>query len=105
MTRIIAALAALAAWPAMAQDLDSMAKAGQLSGLLASESICGLSYDQAAIQAWVVANVPGDDMTFASNLNLQTKGNAMMFERQSKSERTAHCAATTQSAKHFGFIK
>lgn len=105
MRLLIAAVVAVAAGPVLSQGMESLAKANELGGILGSEEICGLSYNQPAIQAWIDANVPPSDMGFASSLHMQAQGSALMFKRQSASERTAHCAAVTRTAKHYGFIE
>lgn len=106
MRKVLAISAALTAAPLYAMgDLEMMTKANELGSVLASEQICGLSYDQAAIAAWIEGNIPPDAMGFASNLSLQTQGAAYMLNSLSPSARTAHCAAISQTARHYGFVK
>ena len=95
--------------PALAQtdltaQLDTMRKVSEISGLLGSEKICGLTYDQSAIEKWIDDNAPADQMDFAGQVNLQTQGAAYILKDQTPSARTAHCAAIRKTAKHFGFI-
>lgn len=97
----------LLASPAAAQmgDVEVMQKAHNLGMLLASEQPCGLAYDQDAISAWIAAEVPAEDMSFASSLNLMATGNARQVEKMTASAKTAHCASVAQTAKHYGFTK
>lgn len=98
-------IAALGASPAVAQDpLASMMRASELGSVLASEEICGLTYKQDAIEAWVEDNVPPDDISFASTLDTAVMGGKFGYKDQTKSERAAHCAAIRKTAKHYGFI-
>lgn len=88
-----------------AQQMDAMEAAASLGSILGAEQFCGLSYDQAAIGAWVEANVPPEAMDFPSLLSTMTEGGKYQQEGMSGSAKTAHCAGVTRSAKHFGFIK
>lgn len=98
---------ALAIWAtsADAQKMDAMEAAASLGSILGAEEFCGLSYDQAAIGAWVEANVPPEAMDFPSLLSTMTEGGKYQQEGMSAAAKTAHCAGVTRSAKHFGFIK
>lgn len=87
-----------------AQSLDSMNAAMSLGSVLAAESFCGLSYDQAAISAWIDANTNPSDMGFASSLSLMTDGAAYELQSMSESSRTAHCRSIERTARHYGFI-
>lgn len=86
-------------------DLEMLSFATELGSVLASEETCGLSYDQDAIAAFIAQTGPADQMGFASQLNMATRGQALMIKDQSASARTAHCAAITATARHFGFIE
>lgn len=90
---------------AHAQQMDAMEAAASLGSLLGAEQFCGLSYDQAAIGAWVEANVPPEAMDFPSLLSTMTEGGKYQQEGMTGSAKTAHCAGVARSAKHFGFIK
>jgi len=94
----------LAVHPAAAQ-MESMELAVELGTVLGSERICDLKYDQGAIQTWIEANAPADDMGFASTLSMMSQGIEMQNANLSPSRKTAHCAAVTKTARHFGFIK
>ena len=98
---------AAACFPAAAfaqQDMIVMMKASELGSVLASEEICGLKYHQPAIEEWIADNVPADAISFASTLDMSVMGGKYGYKDQTESERTAHCAAITRTAKHFGFI-
>jgi len=90
---------------AFASDVEMMAVSSEIAGLLASEEICGLSYDQAAISAFISERVDPEWVGFASQLDMVAKGASMMFQDQTESARTAHCAAITRTARAFGFIE
>lgn len=94
-----------ASTPAFAQDpLVTMVRASELGSVLASEGICDLSYKQEAIEAWISAKVPANDISFASTLDTAVMGGKFGYKDQTPSERTAHCAAIRKTAKHYGFI-
>jgi hypothetical protein len=98
--------AALCASPAAAMDdLEAMSLAVSLGSVIASEETCGLNYDQAAIADFIRSSVPADRMDFASQMNLQVMGAGAMLTTMTQSQKTAHCAAIDQTARHFGFQK
>ncbi|UWU80723.1 signal recognition particle [Bradyrhizobium huanghuaihaiense] len=79
--------------------------ANELGSILASEKVCGLTYDQAAIAAFVEQRVPANDMSFPSTLNMMVTGNAVQIEGLSPSAKTAHCTQVRRVAKSYGFAK
>lgn len=87
-----------------AQDRDERTFIRELAGVLASEEICGLNYGQDAIRALINENVSPDSLSFAQDLDMRVQGNAYLYEAQGESARTAHCAAITLAARHYGFI-
>lgn len=100
------AILAILATPALAMDdLELFTVSGALGGIIASETACGLTYDQDAIAAWITANVPPDRVDFAGMLQTQIMGQEYNLQGMSKSAMTAHCASIAQTAKHYGFIK
>lgn len=84
---------------------DSMEVASNLASVLASEEPCGLTYDQAAIEAFIADKVPADDMNFTGMLTLMQRGNAAQIREMSASARTAHCAQIKRVVKSYGFTK
>lgn len=90
---------------AVAQDMESMQSAMDLGSVLGSEDACKLTYDQAAISAWIDANVRADDMSFASTLNMTTTGSRMQVGEMTESSLTAHCRQIERTAMHYGFTK
>jgi hypothetical protein len=88
-----------------AQTLDSFAIATNLGSVIASEEVCGLTYNQDAIARYIEDNVPADDMGFASTLNLMTDGAGYQISSMSESAKTAHCAQTRRVAKSYGFVE
>lgn len=81
-----------------------MTLASQLGSVLAAEEFCGLTYDQEAIAAFINAEVAEDDLGFASMLQMQTQGLAVMQEEMNASQKTAHCAQTQRVARSYGFV-
>lgn len=98
-------LSALAASTATAQDFKSMQLAHELGSVIASEEACSLSYDQAAIAAFIEKKVRADDMAFSGQLNVQTSGIGYQLKSMSASAKTAHCTQIRRVAKSYGFIK
>lgn len=93
---------------ASAQDsspIASLARASELGAILGSEELCGLTLDQAGIEAWIAANVAKDDLSFATNLQTMTMGQKYNSEGMSASAKIAHCAAVKQSATAAGLIR
>lgn len=88
-----------------AQDMKSMQLATQLGSVLASEELCGLAYDQAAIEAFIEKSVKADDMGFASTLKVMTSGQEFQNKSLTVSGKTAHCAQIRRVAKSYGFTK
>ncbi|MBP7003320.1 hypothetical protein [Amaricoccus sp.] len=85
-------------------EMESMSFANDLGMILASEEACGMTYDQAAIQALIERTVPADDMSFASTLSVMTQGQAFSLQEMSRSSLTAHCASISRTARHFGLV-
>ena len=76
-----------------------------LGTILGSEDFCGLTYDQAAIDAFIVKNVSSDDTGFASDLESMSAGTKVENEHLSLSEKTARCTQVRRTAKALGFTK
>jgi hypothetical protein len=85
-------------------DMDVFQLANELATVIASEAVCGLQYDQAAISGWIEKNVPADRSDFAPQLQIMTAGQDYQLGEMSASARTAHCAAVSRSARHMGFM-
>lgn len=85
--------------------LTSMQKASDLGNIIGSETLCGLTLDQAGIEAWISANVAKDDMSFASHLSATVGLSEYKHKDMTASAKTAHCAAVKQSATAAGLIK
>lgn len=83
---------------------DSQQISIQLGSLIGSEGYCSLSYDQDAIQQYILKRVSPDDLDFAENLDTFTTATIYENEKRSASAKTAHCAQTTRVAKSLGFI-
>ena len=90
--------------PGNAQSLDSMTLANELGTLLASEEICGLTFKQDAIQAFIEKKVRANDLSFPPTLNVMTTGAEAQIKDMSTSARTAHCAQIRRLAVSYGFV-
>lgn len=86
-----------------AEGIDPDKAASSLGNVLASEEVCQLHYDQAAIATWVETNIAETDMEFPATLARMVRGFKYELGEQSPSERTAHCAQVRRLAKTFGF--
>lgn len=84
---------------------DPMVVANELADVIGSEKWCGLTYDQAAIESFISANVPEDAMGFTSMLQLMIDGGTSEREGMSPSQKTAHCTQIKRVAKHYNFTK
>lgn len=82
-----------------------MTLANELGSVLASEELCGLAYDQAAIAGFIEKRVRADDLAFASSLKMMTSGNEFQLRGMSPSSKTAHCTQIRRVAKSYGFTK
>lgn len=90
---------------AAAQDMKSMTLANELGSVLASESICELSYDPNAIAAFIEKRVKADDISFASTLRAMTAGQEFQMRNMSPSAKAAHCTQIRRVARANGFIR
>lgn len=88
-----------------AQSLDMLTKAESLGTIIASEEFCGLSYDQAAIRAWIEKNIPAGEMSFPSYLQSAVTSAAFQLQEMTESAKTAHCSAVAQTARFYAFTK
>lgn len=105
--RIATSLLLLALTPpaATAQSpADVVRTASELGAMLGAEAGCGLAYDQAAIDAFIDAEVPPDAMEFPGYLTLMTDNAASTVAAMSDRDRATHCHAVERTARHFGFI-
>ncbi len=105
--RIVLAMTAVAALTisASAQDMKSIQTATELGSVLASEELCKLSFDQAAIAAYIEANVAADDMSFPSTLTMMISGSEYQLSSLSGSALTAHCTQIARIAKSYNFVQ
>lgn len=105
--RVVLMLAAIAAttYPALGQGLESMQTATALGSVLASEKPCGLTYDQAAIAAYIESKVSADDMSFPSTLQMMVQSQEYQLGEMSESSKTAHCTQIARVAKSYNFIQ
>jgi hypothetical protein len=90
---------------ASAASMESLNLARALGDVLASESFCGLSYNQDAIKKFIDEHVNKNDMEFSTTLRMMTDGSQYENDSMSVSEKTAHCAQITRVARSYGFIE
>jgi hypothetical protein len=98
-----AATLALLLATSTASAMDDTVLAANLGSVLGSEKLCDLTYDHAAIQAFIEKTVSARDMGFPSLLVLMTRGAESENESMSKSAVTAHCTQIARIAKSYGF--
>ncbi|WP_420023736.1 hypothetical protein ACN9JG_06145 [Cereibacter azotoformans] len=79
--------------------------ATSLGSILAAESFCGLSYDEAAVAAYIDNHVPADDMSFTSTLSVMVAGAEYSQQELSPSTKAAHCRSVERTARHYGFVQ
>jgi hypothetical protein len=103
--RFLLALVLSASSIGITLSLDSYEAADQLADVLVSEDLCGLSFNQDAIAAWIEANVAADDMEFSGNLSSHISLSEYTLKDISTSAKTAHCAQIRRVAKNYGFIE
>jgi hypothetical protein len=94
-------LSGSAVW-AEVDPLASMQLAAELAPIIGSETACGYTLSPPKVADFVTSRVQPEDTGFASNLNMLTMGNQQMVKSMSPSGLAAHCAAVTQSARHYG---
>jgi hypothetical protein len=90
------------AGPAMASD---RMLAYQLGDVVGSEDACGLSFDAAAVAAFVETTVAADDMAFAGRMDGAARIMRHKIEGFGAAQRAAHCAQIRRVAKTYGFVK
>ena len=102
---VTASLLAFLGLPVAAQTTTKLTEVTEsLAMVLASEHVCGMSYDQRAIQTFVEKNVSPDNLDFVSVLNMLTVDLARQIAAMTQSQRTAHCAQMRQVARRYKFI-
>ncbi len=104
MKRIMLA-AAVGLWAAEVCAQSAYRVATDLGQVIGSEEACGLAFDQAAIEAYIAANVPADAMDFTVTLNAEANVLRRRIVDWPKSRVTAHCAQIARVAKTYGFVK
>lgn len=87
------------------QGLSPIQLANSLATVIASEQPCNLTFDQAAIERWIDANVDPSDIAFGARLQSYTSGVAYNLRSVTGSALTAHCRVVANTARHFGFVR
>lgn len=104
MRNIIALSVCLVPMMATAQvDETAMrALAEPIAMVLGAEEPCKIPVDRAAVDAYIVANVPPDAIMFADTLNGQTMLQEMTIKRMSEASLQAHCTTVRRYAESAG---
>ena len=71
--------------------------------VLASETVCGLTFDQEAVAAYVASNVAADDLEFPGQLRNAVQFNQNTAGTMTASQTTALCAQISSLAETYGF--
>jgi hypothetical protein len=105
MKRLIlaAGIVGLATGGSLAQSAQRIAL--DLGTVIGSERACGLTFDQAAIAAFIEKKVAATDMEFMTTMNNSASMAEIDVKEFSASQRTAHCTQIARVAKSNGFIK
>ncbi len=96
-----AALAAAISTPALADDGSFSYELGLIVG---SAAICGYALNEAAVLAYVEANIPASNMRFASDFQMHTGYHRRQAEKLGPLEIKVHCAAARRSAEYLGLL-
>lgn len=99
---IVAAALPIAAAAQQVEDFTDVAY--NLGQMLAAESYCGMTYNQAAIAAFIDERVDPREMRFLGMLQTMTAGAEMNLRDATASQKTAHCRAAELMAREAGFI-
>jgi hypothetical protein len=93
-------VAMLISTPALAwDDVERSDFASGLGGVIASESICNLKFNQSVIAEMISTTVPPDDLKFIEQMQRYIRVNTQMFEELEGSSKTAHCTAVERYAR------
>jgi hypothetical protein len=106
-TRLAApcALAILAiAGSARADDFATMKLAAELGDLIASETHCGMQFNQAAIERYIEEKVPDGAIGFTVTLATMIAGADYEITQMSGSQKTVQCTQARRVARKLGFI-
>lgn len=104
MRMVLVVVAAVALASDVARAESALGIALNLGTVIGSEGPCELSYDLAAIEAYIAANVPEADMGFMSAMNNSARSAGRELAEFGASQKTAHCAQVGRIARAFGFI-
>lgn len=92
----------LAVTPAIADDAVRVAI--ELGMMLGSQEGCGFSFDPAAVNRYIEANVPADAMGFPGDLAVHSRVNTRRVAAMSEDTLSAHCFQVKRVARANGFI-
>lgn len=91
--------------PSIAEAKSNRGLAKLMAPVLASETYCGLEYNQSAIVDWIDRNsIPGD-LNFIKQLSARTNLEDVLTRQKSGGILTAHCRAIKRAAEHYGLMK
>jgi hypothetical protein len=83
---------------------DSSSFSYELGLIVGSAQVCDYKLSADAVSAYVAANVPGDDLRFASNFSMHVSYHRSEAEKLSGLELRIHCEAALRSAEHLKLL-
>jgi hypothetical protein len=92
----------LASSPALAADVNFE---NEFGALLGAEEPCGMTFDKAAVQAYIEKHVDAHDIGFAPNVTMMAQGQKLQYDGLSESAQLVFCTQQRRVAKQFGFVK
>ena len=94
----------LIAAPVMA-NIDTMTFAANVGGMLGSDEACGISFDQAKVEAYILANTDATDLTAANMIATMIEGNRFRLKSVKPTDLAIHCALAKRSADALGLTQ
>lgn len=83
---------------------DSTQFSYNLGLIVGSVDLCQYQLDDGAVSAYVAENVPGSDLSFASNFQMHVGYHRRQAEKLSGIELRVHCEAALRSAEHLELL-
>jgi hypothetical protein len=103
--KIIAITASLVLINQVAATAAPKPTAEQLAEIIGSEKDCALNFDKSGIEAFIVKNVPADDLEFARTLETYTWLAGLKLDKMgSSTQLAAHCFQIKRSAEALGLL-
>jgi hypothetical protein len=74
----------------------------QLGEIIGSEKACALNFDKSGIEAFIVKNVPANDLDFTTKLETSTWLTGLKLDKMGNTQLAAHCFQIKRSAGALG---